>query len=124
MSNVGTDPRLSYESRLVTASAGYEQVNTRWNVVANARLVAFLAAAVAAAWGLWGRAPAGWALAGLFLGVFVVLAVYHARLGRTRARLATLRTIQEEALARIDRRWGDLATTWVPDVPADHPYAG
>jgi ABC-type multidrug transport system fused ATPase/permease subunit len=124
MSNVGTDPRLSYESRLVTASAGYEKINTRWNLVANARLVAFLAAVVAATWGLWGRAPAGWALAGLFLGVFVVLAVYHARLGRTRARLATLRTIQEEALARIDRRWGDLPTPWVPDVPADHPYAG
>jgi hypothetical protein len=124
MSNVGTDPRLSYESRLVTASAGYEKINTRWNLVANARLVAFLAAVVAATWGLWGRAPAGWALAGLFLGVFVVLAIYHARLGRTRARLATLRTIQEEALARIDRRWGDLPTPWVPDVPADHPYAG
>ncbi len=124
MINEGTDPRLSYESRLVTASAGYEQVNSRWNLVANARLVAFLAAAVAAAWGLWGRAPAGWALAGLLLGVFVVLAVYHARLGRTRARLATLRTIQEEALARIDRRWGDLPMPWVPDVPADHPYAG
>src|ERR671910_868078 len=104
MSNVGTDPRLSFESRLVTASAGYDQVNTRWNVVANARLVAFLAAVAAAAWGLWGRAPAGWALAGLLLSVFGVLAVYHARLGRQRTRLAMLRAIQEEALARVDRR--------------------
>ena len=34
------------------------------------------------------------------------------------------RAIQEEALARIDRRWGDLPMPWVPDVPADHPYAG
>src|SRR5918997_1897159 len=123
MSNVGTDPRLSYESRLVTASAGYEQVNTRWNLVAIARLVAFLAAVVAAAWGLWGRAPSGWAIAGILLGCFVVLAVYHARLGRERARLATLRAIQEEALARIDRRWGDLPAPWVPEVPPDHPYA-
>src|SRR3712207_578225 len=124
MTDVGTDPRLSYETRLVTASAGYEQVNTRWNLVANARLVAFLTAVAAAAWGLWGRAPAGWALAGLLLGLFVVLAVYHARLGKTRARLATLRTIQEEAVARIARRWDDLPMPGVPDVPADHPYAG
>jgi hypothetical protein len=51
-------------------------------------------------------------------------AVYHTRLGRERARLAALRAIQEEALARLDRRWDDLPLPWTPDVPADHPYAG
>ena len=91
--------------------------------MANARLVAFLAAGAAAAWGLWGRAPAGWALASILLGGFVILATYHARLGRERARLATLRAIQEEVLARIDRRWGDLPTPWSPEVSPDHPYA-
>src|SRR5215211_5222782 len=124
MSNARTEPRLSYESRLGSASAEYARVDSRWNLVANARLVAFLAAVAAAAWGLWGRAPAGWVLAGLLISVFALLAVYHARLGKQRARLATLRAIQEEALARIDRRWGDLTMAWVPDVPADHPYAG
>src|ERR671910_1443837 len=123
MSDVATDPRLPYETRLAAASTEYKQVNARWNLVANARLVAFLAAVAAAAWGLWGRAPTGWALAGLLLGVFVVLAVYHARLGRQRARLATLCAIQEEALARIDRRWGDLPMPWTPEVSPDHPYA-
>ena len=117
MSDVATDPRLPYETRLAAASTGYEQVNARWNLVANARLVAFLAAVAATAWGLWGREPVGWALAGLLLGIFVVLAVYHARLGRQRARLATLCAIQEEALARLDRRWGDLPMLWVPEVP-------
>ena len=124
MSNVTAEPRLPYETRLTVANTGYARVDARWNLVANARLVAFLAAVAAAAWGLWGRAPAGWALAGLLLGVFVVLAFYHARLGRQRARLATLRAIQEEALARVDRRWGDLPMTWVPEVSPDHPYAG
>jgi hypothetical protein len=124
VNTVPTDPRLSYETRLALASAGYVQVNSRWNLVANARLVAFLGAVAAAAWGLWGREPAGWWLAGSLLGVFVLLAVYHAQLGNQRARLATLRAIQEEALARIDRRWGDLPLPWVPEVPADHPYAG
>ena len=124
MGNDATEPRLSYESRLNSASVGYERVDARWNLVANARLVAFLAAAVAAAWGLWGRAAAGWVLAGLLFGVFVVLAIYHARLGRQRARLATLRAIQEEALARLDRRWSDLPMSWIPEAPPDHPYAG
>ncbi len=123
MSEIAEDPRLPYETRLAAASTGYEQVNTRWNLVANARLVAFLAAVVAAAWGLWGRVPTGWVIAGILLGCFVVLAIYHARLGRERARLATLRAIQEEALARIDRRWGDLPAPWIPEVPPDHPYA-
>jgi ABC-type multidrug transport system fused ATPase/permease subunit len=124
MSNVTAEPRLPYETRLTAANTGYARVDGRWNLVANARLVAFLAAVAAAAWGLWGRAPAGWALAGLLLGVFVVLALYHARLGQQRARLATLRAIQEEALARVDRCWGDLPMPWVPEVSPDHPYAG
>src|SRR3954453_19840030 len=123
MSNVPAEPRRSYETRLDLASADYGRVDARWNLFANARLVAFVAAVAAAAWGLWGRAPAGWALASFLLGGFVVLAVYHARLGKQRSRLATLRTIQEKALARIDRRWGDLPVPWSPEVPADHPYA-
>src|SRR5215218_494840 len=124
MSNVPAEPCLSFETRLDSASADYAWVDARWNLVANARLVAFLAAVAAAAWGLWGRASAGWIVAGLLLGVFVVLALYHARLGRQRARLATLRAIQEEALARVDRCWGDLPMPWVPEVSPDHPYAG
>jgi ABC-type multidrug transport system fused ATPase/permease subunit len=124
MSNVPAEPRLSYETRLDSAGANYGRVDARWNLVANTRLVAFLAAVAAAAWGLWGRASAGWAAAGLLLGVFVLLALYHARLGKQRARLARLRTIQEDALARIDRRWDDLPMAWVPDVAPDHPYAG
>ena len=123
MSESAIDPKHLYETRLVAATAGYERVNARWNLVANARLVAFLAAVASAAWGLWGRAPAGWPLAGILLALFVVLATYHARLGRERARLATLRAIQEEALARIERRWSDLPTPWSPEVSPDHPYA-
>ena len=124
MSNMPAEPCLSYETRLDSASADYARVDARWNLVANTRLVAFLAAVAAAAWGLWGRASAGWIVAGLLLSVFVLLALYHARLGKQRARLAALRTIQEEALARIDRRWDDLPMPWVPDVAPDHPYAG
>jgi energy-coupling factor transporter ATP-binding protein EcfA2 len=124
MSNLHAEPRLSYETRLSSARVGYERVDARWNLVANARLIAFLVAVAAAAWGLWGRVAVGWALAGFLLGVFVVLAIYHARLERQRARLVTLRAIQEEALARLDRRWSDLPISWVPEVPPDHPYAG
>lgn len=124
MTDAHVPPGLSYETRLAAATSGYERIDARWNLVANARLVAFVGAAAAAVWGLWGRASLGWPLAALFLGVFVALAVYHSRLGRERARLATLRAIQEEALARIDRRWDDLPAPWTPAVPAVHPYAG
>src|SRR5215211_4518936 len=124
MSTTPEEPGFTYQTRLLIASAEYERVNARWDLVANARLVAFLVAAAAAAWGLWGRAPVGWAVAGLFLGVFVLLAAHHAHLGKQRARLATTRTIQEEALARVDRRWGDLPLPWVPEVSPNHPYAG
>ena len=118
------DPRRSYESRLAAAKAGYETIDARWNRVANLRLVAFAAAAVAGAWGLWGRANLGWVLAAALLIIFVALAAYHSRLGRERARWATLLAIQEEAIARIDRRWDNLPQRWTPPVPADHPYAG
>lgn len=123
MSNVESNPRLPYEARLATATAAYEHIDTRWNLVANLRLVAFVAAVAAGAWGLWGRAPLGFPLAAVLLVVFAGLAIYHARLGRERARLATLRAIQEEAIARIERHWSALPARWIPAVPADHPYA-
>src|SRR4051794_35515582 len=80
-------PATQDQGRLVSATAGEERGHHGWNRVANARLVVFVAAAAAAAWGLWGRAPFGWALAGLMLGLFVALAVYHSRLGWERRRL-------------------------------------
>jgi hypothetical protein len=123
MTESATEPRTSYETRLAAATAGYDRIHARWNLVANARLVAFLAAVMAGAWGLWGRAPLGWPLAAISLAAFVLLAVYHARLGRERTRMATLRSMQEEALARLDRRWDDLPAPWTPEVPPDHPYA-
>jgi hypothetical protein len=123
MSDGEANPRLPYETRLAAAAAGNARIEARWNLVANARLVAFLLAVAAGAWGVWGRAPLGLPLAGLCLAAFVVLAVFHARLGRERTRLGTLRAIQEEALARIDRRWDDLTSPWMPEVPRDHPYA-
>jgi hypothetical protein len=118
-----TDLHRVYADRLAVATAGYERVDERWNRVANARLVAFVGAAIAAAWGLWGRASPGWAVAFVLLVLFAALAIYHARLGHERNRLAILRAVQQEALARLDRRWDDLPAPWVPPVPPDHPYA-
>ena len=117
---VATD---AYRERLATANVLFEQVNSRWHRVANLRLVAFVGAAAAAAWAIWGRAPFGWPLAALLLLVFIGLAIYHARLGRERARHATMQAIQRDAIARIERRWTDLPTPWQPPVPPDHPYA-
>ncbi len=112
-----------YHTRLATATALFDQVNQRWHRVANLRLVAFVGAVAAAAWAIWGPAPLGWPLAALLLLAFVGLAVYHARLGRERARHATMQAVQRDAIARIERRWSDLPTPWQPPVPPDHPYA-
>ena len=112
-----------YRARLATATELFTQVNQRWHRVANLRLVAFVAAAAAAAWAIWGQAPVGWPLAALLLLAFIALAVYHARLGRERARHATMQAVQRDAIARIERRWADLPTPWQPPVPPDHPYA-
>lgn len=124
MSERTANPRLPYESRLADAQVSYEAIDTRWNRVANLRLIAFIVAAIAGAWGLWGRAPQGFLLGGLLLAIFIMLAVYHAQLGKERARWGVLRAMQEEAIARIDRRWRDLPDPWVPPVAPDHPYAG
>ena len=123
MTDERTPPRREYTDRLAEATTGFEIVDWRWNRIANARLIAFVGAAFAAAWGLWGRAAFGWLVAAILLVLFAVLAVYHSRLGRERARWAMLRDMQQHALARLDRRWNDLPIPWIPAVPADHPYA-
>lgn len=112
-----------YRTRLATATALFEQVDQRWHRVANLRLVAFVGAAAAAAWAIWGQAPLGWPLAALLLLAFIGLAAYHARLGRERARHATMQTVQRDAIARVERRWADLPAPWQPPVSPDHPYA-
>jgi len=124
MSERTENPRIPYETRLADATASYEAIDARWNRVANLRLIAFVAAVIAGAWGLWGRAPQGFLLGGILLATFIALAIYHARLGKERARRGVLRAMQEEAIARIDRRWRDLPESWVPHVAPDHPYAG
>jgi ABC-type multidrug transport system fused ATPase/permease subunit len=112
-----------YQARLATATALFDQVNQRWHRVANLRLIAFVGAAAAAAWAIWGQAQIGWPLAAILLLAFIALAVYHARLGRERAKHATMQAVQRDAIARIERRWADLPTSWQPPVPPDHPYA-
>ena len=112
-----------YRVRLATATQLFTQVDQRWHRVANLRLVAFVGAVAAAAWAIWGRAPLGWPLAAVLLLAFIGLAAYHARLGRERARHATMQAVQRDAIARIERRWADLPTPWQPHVPSDHPYA-
>ena len=112
-----------YHVRLAAATKLFTEVNQRWHRVANLRLVAFVGAAAAAAWAIWGQGSLGWPLAALLLLAFIGLAIYHARLGRERARHATMQAVQRDAIARIERRWADLPTPWQPPVPPDHPYA-
>ncbi|HYO30327.1 MAG TPA: hypothetical protein VER37_07070, partial [Thermomicrobiales bacterium] len=117
-------PAAAYAVRRDRAAAERDALAARWNQLANARLVAFLAAAACGAWGLFGRsALGGWlALAGFV--AFAALAVWHNRVGKTRDRAALAARLNEEGLARIARDWAALPPRHEVEIPADHPFAG
>jgi hypothetical protein len=112
-----------YEVRHDRFAGERDALGRRWNRVANLRLLAFLAAAVALGFGIWNRAPvlivAGIAL----LVLFGLLARHHADLGRRRRRAATLVEINREGIARFARDWNALPLRHVARAAADHPFA-
>ena len=117
-------PAAAYAARRDRAAAERDALAARWNALANARLVAFLAAAACGAWGLWGRSPLGGWLALAGLAAFVGLAAWHNRVGKRRDRAALAARLNEEGLARIGRDWDALPPRHAVEVPPDHPFAG
>ena len=116
-------PRAVYAERRDRHGAERDRLHGEWNLVANLRLAAFVAAAAGAAWAVWGGQRAGWAVAALGLLAFVVLMAQHRRLGAARDREATLHDINAEALARLDRDWAALPPCHAV-APPGHAYAG
>ncbi len=100
-----------------------DALGRRWNRVANVRLLAFLAAAVALGFGVWTRAPVPLVAGIVLLGLFALLARHHADLGRRRWHAATLAEINREGIARIERDWNALPLRHVARAAPDHPFA-
>jgi ABC-type multidrug transport system fused ATPase/permease subunit len=95
-------------------------------LISRLRLAAFLSAAALLVWSLGGRATPAllMASAGLF-GIFGALVVWHARVDERVEWYDALQTVNERAIARIERRWSDLPPGDAPptlDI-AQHPFA-
>ncbi len=118
-----TTPTDAYAERRTRFTDERDARTATWNLLANLRLLAFVVAAAAGAWGLWGRNRTGVVIAAIALAVFVVLAVMHHRVGKSRARAACFVDLNERGLARIARNWAVLPPVADPELPPDHPFA-
>lgn len=59
----------------------------------------------------------------LLLAAFVALVVWHGRLRRRLEKARTMAAIQQEAVARLGRRWEAIPAPPVITAPREHPYA-
>src|SRR5690348_6104288 len=101
-------PAALYRERAAWFADARDGCQRRWNLVANLRLAAFLAAAFWVWWAYHVRAVWPLALAGIGFAAFLALARYHGRLGRARRRFEELRAVNVEAGWRLARAWDDL----------------
>ncbi len=120
-------PAAIYTDRRDTVGAERDALTVRWNRIANARLAAFILAAVSFGLGIWSGSVLPFVVGAVALAVFIGLAIFHYRLGRRRARAALLHDLNVEGLARLARDWEGLPLR--PEAaalrsPTDHPYAG
>lgn len=102
-----------------------DALTVRWNRIANARLAAFVVAALALGWGIWTGDGIPLIAAAIFLIGFVVLAVVHFRVGKRRARAALLHDLNADGLARLARDWErlPLRAAAARKAPVGHAFA-
>ncbi|HVL23759.1 MAG TPA: hypothetical protein VM450_06720 [Thermomicrobiales bacterium] len=112
-----------YADRLATTTAVWRDVNRRWSLIANLRLVVVILIALVL-WQWWqDRAAAQLVLAGALAIGLVALIVVHTRLRARRDDLQRRISVNERALARLKQRWDDLPLPPDPAITRDHPYA-
>jgi ABC-type multidrug transport system fused ATPase/permease subunit len=100
-----TTPFERYTERAARFAAERDQEAARWSRIANLRLLAALAVALALGIGLWRGIPAlAWLAAPLAV-AFLTLVAYHNRLRARRDRFAALHELSLHGLARLRRDW-------------------
>jgi len=115
------DPGATYRRRLDDAAAREAALARRSRAFSWARLaVALVAIFLLLRLLLEATAPPAWLFAGLVLAavVFAALAIVHGRVIARHRRAQARVTLQEQGLARLERRWGDL-----PASPPSPPEA-
>ena len=91
--------------------------------VANARVIAFLAAVAFAGATIFHRLPLwGYALSLAAGATYVALAIWHERLLRAEARARTEADYHARGVDRLEGRWHSLPSTGERFAEADHPY--
>ncbi|MBO0684386.1 MAG: DNA mismatch repair protein MutS [Candidatus Dormibacteraeota bacterium] len=95
----------------------------RSSTVSNLRLAAFVLLAVCVVLAVWLGLPVLTAPAALLLVVFGWLVWHHAGLERRRREALLRQRINDEALARLGRRWNTLPHRLQPPADPAHPYA-
>lgn len=123
MSDNHHDVNGTYRARRDRFAAERDALTTRWNLLANLRLVAFAALAGFVIWAVQSRAwppllPAAAALLAL-----VRLIAAHRATGRRRRRAEILHDLNAEALSRRDRDWNALPLRHTYRPEPTHPFA-
>lgn len=112
-----------YRERLARFRAEAAALGRPAGVASNLRLLSVLAALILLAVAVFARLDWLGVPIVLLLVAFAVLVVWHHRLRRRLERARTMAAIQEEALARIDRRWDGVPAPPGITAPPEHPYA-
>ncbi len=110
-------------ARGLEARAGRRRARVR--LVARARLVVFVVAALAL-WRLAARGGAGpleWVALSVAALAFAALVVRHGIERRRLDRAERMADFNREGVARIERRWSDLPPPWTPESHGEHDYA-
>lgn len=116
-------PSQRYTARIETFSLAHRNVQRRWSLIANLRLVVVLIIAVLL-WQWWqNREVILLVLAAVVSVGLVALVVVHARLRARREELRRMIVVNERALARLEHRWDDAPLPPEPETGCDHPYA-
>ena len=116
-------PLATYQRRRSDFDARRLAAHRRWNLVANLRLLGFVAFGLAAWWSLTASTPLPWGLVVIFALTTAALVSHHTTLRRRRDRLAGLVTANDLAIARLELDWPLMPEPPVTDVPRSHPYA-
>ena len=116
-------PEGFYRARAERFGEEAERAARPTGLVSNLRLLAILTALVLLAVAVFGRLVWLAAPIVLLLAAFVVLVVWHRRLRRRLEMARTMAAIQEEALARLERRWEAIPAPPAITAPREHPYA-
>ncbi|MDX1567466.1 MAG: hypothetical protein R3223_06675, partial [Longimicrobiales bacterium] len=120
------DPRAVYQDRIQRFRDERTEVGERIGRTRRSRLVLFFLLVVFFLVGEWtaGLLARSFFVAGVLATVgFVFLVVRHRRLRDEEARLEVRVDLNEEALARCERRWEGLPAALPAPDTGDHPYA-